>query len=53
MGGPASFFIPNSETEDDFVVAAIVILHDRKLYRCITQDSESMGDGNCFVAANK
>jgi len=53
VGGPASFFIPNTETEDDFVVAAIIILHDRKLYRCITQDGESMGDGNCFVAANK
>ena len=53
LGGPASFYIPNIEAEDDFVVAAIIILHDRKLYRCITQDGESMGDGNCFVAANK
>ena len=53
LGGPASFYIPNIEAEDDFVVAAIIILYDRKLYRCITQDSESVGDGNCFIAANK
>ena len=53
VGGPASFYIPSMEAQNDFVVAAIIISHDRKLYRCITQDGESMGDGNCFVAANK
>ncbi len=53
LGGPVSFYIPNTEAEDDFVVGAIIILHDRKLYRCITRDGESMGDGNCYVAANK
>ncbi len=51
--GPLRFYIPHIEAENDFVVAAIIILHDRKLYRCITQDGESSGDGNCFVAANK
>ena len=53
LGGPASFYISNMEAENDFVVALIIILHDRRLYRCMTQDGESMGDGNCFVAANK
>ncbi len=53
VGGPASFYIPSMKAQDDFVVAAILILHDRKLYRCITQDGESVDDGNCFVAANK
>jgi hypothetical protein len=53
LGGPVSFYIPNMEAQNDFVVAAIIILHDQKLYRCIAQDGESMGDGNCFVAANK
>lgn len=51
--GRASNFIPGVEAEADFVASAILILHDRKLYRCITQDGESVGDGNCFVAANK
>ena len=53
LGGPASFYIPNMEAENDFIVALIIILHDRKLYRCMTQDGESMSDGNCSVAANK
>ena len=53
LGGPASFYIANMEAQKDFVATAIFLLHDRKLYRCITRDGESMGDGNCFVAANK
>ncbi len=53
LGGPASFYIPNMEAQNDFVATAIFLLHDRKLYRCITRDGESMGVGSCFVAANK
>ncbi len=53
VAGRASTFIPNIEAEADFVAGAILILHDRKLYRCITRDGESLDDGNCFVAANK
>jgi len=53
VGGRASFFLPDMEAENDFVLAAILILHDRKLYRCSTQNGHSMGDGNCLVAANK
>ena len=53
VAGLAGTFIPNIEAETDFVAAAILILHDRKLYRCITRDGESLDDGNCFVAANK
>ncbi len=53
VAGRASSFIPNIEAETDFVAAAILILHDRKLYRCITRDGESVDEGNCFVAANE
>ncbi len=53
LAGRASTFIPNMEADSDFIAAGYLISHDRKLYRCITQDSESVGDGNCFIAANK
>jgi hypothetical protein len=53
LAGRASAFIPNMEADSDFTAAGYLISHDRKLYRCITQDSESVGDGNCSVAANK
>ena len=53
VAGRASTFIPNMEADVDFTATGTLILHDRKLYRCITQDGVSVGDGNCFVAANK
>jgi hypothetical protein len=53
LAGRASTFIPNMEADSDFTAAGYLISHDRKLYRCITKDSESVGDGNCSVAANK
>ena len=53
VGGRVSLFIPDVEAKDDFTLAAILILHDRKLYRCSTKNGHSMADGNCLVAANK
>ena len=53
LAGRASNFIPNMEPDTDFSAAGYLVSHDGKLYRCITQDSESIGDGNCSVAVNR
>ena len=53
LGGRASSFIPNLDADADFVAGGTLISYDRKLYRCVTRDGESVGDGNCFVAVNK
>lgn len=53
LAGRASNFIPNMEADSDFTAAGYLISHDGNLYRCITQDSESVGNGNCSVAVNK
>ena len=53
LAGRASNFMPILDPGSDFSAAGYLISYDKKLYRCITQDSEGLADGNCFVAVNE
>lgn len=53
LAGRATAFIPELEADADFLVGGTLISYERKLYRCLTHNGESMDDGNCFVAVNK
>ena len=53
LAGRASTFIPYVDEKSDYSAAGYLVSYDRKLYRCVTQDSKSMDDGNCFVAVNE